>query len=130
MCNHYVSCTDTTPVVTTEPQLPTCQAGRVFNQCGTACPLTCDNRDNPPFCTRQCVAGCFCPEGTLEDNSGNCVQESQCPGINYYCSVSVHYLSCSPKKSSYSIGILGFVKYLNAMLMQYSNAVIYIAYVL
>ena len=57
-----------------------CPAGMVYNQCGTACPLTCDNRDNPPACTRQCVAGCFCPEGTLQDSSGRCVQESECPG--------------------------------------------------
>ena len=32
-----------------------CPEGQVFNECGSACPLTCD--DPPPFCTFQCVRG-------------------------------------------------------------------------
>ena len=31
--------------------------GRVYQECGTACPLTCDNKDDNITCTKQCVPG-------------------------------------------------------------------------
>ena len=59
---------------------PNCPEGKVYKTCGTACPQTCDNLGEQLVCTRQCVEGCFCPEGTLENAKENCVQESDCPG--------------------------------------------------
>ncbi|GFR11589.1 TIL domain-containing protein [Trichonephila clavata] len=50
--------------------------------CGTACPITCKNRNNPPqFCTLQCYIGCACNDGyvKLKNNSGPCVKPSECP---------------------------------------------------
>ena len=32
-----------------------CPGDKVFTRCGSACPRTCDNRDELTFCTLQCV---------------------------------------------------------------------------
>ncbi|CAG2171827.1 unnamed protein product [Oppiella nova] len=33
-------------------------------QCGSACPITCNNLRSPPrFCTKNCVSGCQCDRG-------------------------------------------------------------------
>ena len=37
-----------------------CPEGKVFTECGTACPLTCENKDDVIACTLQCVAGKSC----------------------------------------------------------------------
>lgn len=62
---------------------PRCaRSHEVYNTCGSACPSDCDNYKNPPACTRQCVAGCFCEAGyvrNLVDNT--CCLPTQCPGI-------------------------------------------------
>ena len=56
-----------------------CSDGKVFNSCGTACPITCTNLDEPRICTRQCVSGCFCPRGTVENGDNGCVDPRDCP---------------------------------------------------
>ncbi|KAF5654706.1 Chymotrypsin-elastase inhibitor ixodidin [Fusarium heterosporum] len=56
---------------------PKCPAGEQFSECGTACPLTCDNPEPQP-CTQQCVRGCFCKEGTIRNKSGSCVPHNKC----------------------------------------------------
>ncbi|XP_064401886.1 von Willebrand factor-like isoform X3 [Halichondria panicea] len=62
----------------TESPEQQCPEGKVYQECGTACPKTCDNKDELTFCTRQCVQGCFCPAGTIE--LGNkCVSQEECP---------------------------------------------------
>ena len=40
-----------------------CPKGKVFHECGSACPKTCENK-NPLFCTLQCVRG-TCVQSTL-----------------------------------------------------------------
>ena len=46
---------------------PECKGGSVYMQCGTACPVTCDNfKQAPTLCTRQCVPRCQCPDGLIE----------------------------------------------------------------
>ena len=68
---------------TTHPPTPTCTSGKVFQSCGTACPRTCDNYQQAFLpCTRQCVIGCFCPEGMVEMGD-TCVPPSECPGKVY-----------------------------------------------
>ena len=34
-----------------------CPEGMVYKECGTACPTTCDNKDELVICTQQCVSG-------------------------------------------------------------------------
>ena len=41
--------------VPTEEDTSVCTGGKVFQECGTACPATCD--DQPLICTFQCVTG-------------------------------------------------------------------------
>ena len=56
-----------------------CVNGKVFNSCGTMCPMTCENKDNPPLiCPLACKSGCVCPFGTVEYNDG-CVLPEDCP---------------------------------------------------
>ena len=60
---------------------PQCSDGKVFKSCGTACPRTCDNLGELLMCTYNCVIGCFCPSGTVENGDNECVQPSDCPGL-------------------------------------------------
>ena len=61
----------------------TCSGGKEWQQCATACPLTCDNYDRdaaPVNCTESCIEGCACPEGKVELD-GVCVEPSTCASI-------------------------------------------------
>ena len=62
-----------------------CEGGKIFQECGNSCTLTCDNPNQ--VCTdTACVDGCFCPPGTVEHN-GQCITADQCPcthGSNTY----------------------------------------------
>ncbi|KAF9964353.1 hypothetical protein BGZ70_006575 [Mortierella alpina] len=56
-----------------------CGMNEVYNSCGSACPITCDNINNmPKVCTLNCVSGCFCAPGLLRRKDGQCVLESEC----------------------------------------------------
>ena len=56
----------------------TCPESYEYKECGSPCALTCDNYQNPPFCTAVCQSGCFCPSGTVEHNS-QCISTEDCP---------------------------------------------------
>ncbi|KAF9414147.1 hypothetical protein HW555_007847, partial [Spodoptera exigua] len=45
--------------------------------CG--CPRTC--RDPAPDCKAVCRPGCFCEEGQVRDDNGNCIKLADCPPI-------------------------------------------------
>ena len=53
-----------------------------YQECGSACPATCENHENPPVCYDICVDGCFCPPGQvlLNSTSTTCVAVEDCPG--------------------------------------------------
>ncbi|CAH1257338.1 CRIM1 [Branchiostoma lanceolatum] len=56
-----------------------CPAHSSWNQCGSACPTTCDNLDTNVICPEVCVPSCTCDDGyALKD--GNCILEDQCGG--------------------------------------------------
>ncbi|KAF8763280.1 Kunitz-type protease inhibitor 2 like protein [Argiope bruennichi] len=56
-----------------------CDENEHFESCGTACPLTCDNHEDPPeFCVLMCVRGCHCDEGFVRSRQGRCVRPQEC----------------------------------------------------
>ncbi|GBP26744.1 von Willebrand factor [Eumeta japonica] len=61
------------------PSAKTCPPNSLYNECGTACPRTCANKDKRLACTAQCVPGCFCLPGFVLNDSGACVPEAFCP---------------------------------------------------
>ncbi|XP_076359176.1 uncharacterized protein LOC143251821 [Tachypleus tridentatus] len=56
-----------------------CSHGKVYDDCGPACPETCSRVEkNDPTCLwRECVAGCHCPAGMALHN-GHCIRFSRC----------------------------------------------------
>ena len=60
-----------------------CPGGLEYQECGSACPVTCENHANPPVCLDICVDGCFCPPGQVLLNSTStvCVAVEDCPGM-------------------------------------------------
>ncbi|CAF1092511.1 unnamed protein product [Adineta ricciae] len=75
-CVRREQCNATTPA-TDKCSLDT----EEFRDCGTACPETCadlNNSDSKP-CSKQCVQGCFCKEGYVQDKeNGTCIKREQC----------------------------------------------------
>ena len=76
-------------IIDSLPYTATCPEGKVYQDCGTACPLTCDNYNNPPLaCPEVCVEGCFCPTGQVEKGE-KCVEPPQCSGklheLSHHC---------------------------------------------
>jgi Kunitz/Bovine pancreatic trypsin inhibitor domain/Trypsin Inhibitor like cysteine rich domain len=55
-----------------------CKANSKYNECGTACPLSCKEPNQRP-CTKNCVAGCFCDEGYVLNDKKDCVKLENCP---------------------------------------------------
>nr|XP_058925252.1 mucin-5AC [Kogia breviceps] len=64
------------------PQLcpQTCPFNMQYRECGSPCVDTCSNLEHSQLCEDHCVAGCFCPEGTVLDDIGHtgCVLVPQC----------------------------------------------------
>ncbi|XP_073426616.1 von Willebrand factor-like [Dendrobates tinctorius] len=63
-----------------------CSGNTEYQQCGSACPPTCDNRS--PVCTKVCTPGCFCKKGTIRNVKGECVKVEKC------CSGNTEYQQC------------------------------------
>lgn len=56
-----------------------CYEFEEYKECGSSCPINCENKDSPPSCADQCSAGCFCMEGYLKNDEGYCVLPENCP---------------------------------------------------
>ncbi|GFS64084.1 zonadhesin, partial [Nephila pilipes] len=61
------------------PSNQSCGKREVYKTCGSACPPTCSNRGKNQICTLQCVTGCFCQEGLVRNDRGECVNPKDCP---------------------------------------------------
>ncbi|KFM75510.1 Tissue factor pathway inhibitor, partial [Stegodyphus mimosarum] len=60
--------------------LQACGENQEYQECGTACPLTCNNYENPPkICPLMCISGCHCVKGFVKTNDGRCVKPEHCP---------------------------------------------------
>eukprot|EP00070_Physeter_catodon_P027686 XP_028334580.1 mucin-5AC [Physeter catodon] len=64
------------------PQLcpQTCPLNMQYRECGSPCTDTCSNLEHSQLCEDHCMAGCFCPEGTVLDDIGHtgCILAPQC----------------------------------------------------
>ncbi|KAG8177858.1 hypothetical protein JTE90_027123 [Oedothorax gibbosus] len=56
-----------------------CKENEEYFECGSQCPLTCKNYQDPIFCTKPCTKGCFCKPGFVIGPNGKCVQPTDCP---------------------------------------------------
>ncbi|XP_078669662.1 uncharacterized protein LOC144910425 isoform X2 [Branchiostoma floridae x Branchiostoma belcheri] len=55
------------------------QVGQVWQECGSACSSSCRYLSEPDSgCTEDCVAGCNCPPGLYQSESGACVPQEEC----------------------------------------------------
>ena len=46
-----------------------CEGGKQYSPCGPPCEQTCENIDDEPdeLCkSHNCIEGCFCPEGSVD----------------------------------------------------------------
>ena len=59
--------------------VPECIGDLVYNECGSACPLICDE-EQAEVCTADCVPGCTCPEGLyrVSRNDTRCIPAENC----------------------------------------------------
>uniref|UniRef100_A0A8C5PXX9 TIL domain-containing protein n=1 Tax=Leptobrachium leishanense TaxID=445787 RepID=A0A8C5PXX9_9ANUR len=50
-----------------------------YRECGTTCPTSCLNKDQPSrMCALHCVSGCFCEGDYIEDGYGRCIHSKYC----------------------------------------------------
>jgi hypothetical protein len=56
-----------------------CGDGEEYQECGSACPATCDT-PIPEVCSDRCVSGCFCKDGLLRNSDGLFVPKDRCVG--------------------------------------------------
>ncbi|KAL1243849.1 Serine protease [Trichinella spiralis] len=57
-----------------------CPENEVFQECGSACPETCDTVSSgfERPCTGNCIAGCFCKNGYVRGYDGKCIPPEDC----------------------------------------------------
>jgi Trypsin Inhibitor like cysteine rich domain len=76
-----------------------CPANQEYKDCGPykTCEKTCDNPTAAGIpCPKICVKGCFCKNGFVKNEAGNCVPLSQCPPK---CPLNEVHRDCGPHKS-------------------------------
>ncbi|XP_078581647.1 von Willebrand factor-like [Branchiostoma floridae x Branchiostoma japonicum] len=77
-------------VVITVVSSQDCPANSHWNNCGSACPETCDSG---PFqiCVAVCMTGCECDAGYVLHN-GVCIHHDDCPAKE--CPANSHWSDC------------------------------------
>eukprot|EP00731_Ephydatia_muelleri_P024287 Em0016g558a len=92
MVEHNGTCID--PLLCPSVQGSHCLGGKVYTDCGAACPITCENNGSDFACPLICVSGCFCPAGTVDYN-GTCIDPLHCPNAQIsQCSHGKMYSDC------------------------------------
>ncbi|XP_051545276.1 mucin-2-like [Myxocyprinus asiaticus] len=61
-----------------------CPLNMEYLECGSPCRDTCTDTDGSMLCKEHCVDGCFCPDGTVEDDIGHsgCISVNKCPCVH------------------------------------------------
>ena len=74
-----------------------CPENEVYQFCATACPVTCENVDNPPaLCVGWCKSQCTCANNLIRDtNTGECVLKENCTET---CDPNEMFLPCNGPK--------------------------------
>ena len=59
---------------------PGCAAPLVYSACGRSEPLSCEalRHGASLSSSTECIEGCFCPEGTVLSETGDCVAPETC----------------------------------------------------
>ncbi|ULT92595.1 hypothetical protein L3Y34_009999 [Caenorhabditis briggsae] len=72
---------------------------QVWSDCGSACPARCDQKE-PVMCPAVCVAGCFCKDGYILNDKGQCVKHFPLqPVPNVREPISVSWLTNHVKRN-------------------------------
>ncbi|XP_013389196.1 SCO-spondin [Lingula anatina] len=74
------------------PVAERCPSDRVWKDCGSACPKSCD--DQEPTCSKKCAQGCFCPDDAPYLSNGTCVALDKCP-VENQCKHGMIYSNCT-----------------------------------
>jgi hypothetical protein len=62
----------------------TCGENEEYKSCGTLCQKTCNELDHTSTMkcySDTCNEGCYCKEGYVLNNKGDCIKPHQCSGI-------------------------------------------------
>ncbi|CAJ0915572.1 unnamed protein product [Ranitomeya imitator] len=65
-------------VIPAQSEDPGCKAGEEYKTCGSPCAPTCSNMGRVVACPAMCKIGCFCKDGTLRNDKGECVTKEKC----------------------------------------------------
>ncbi|RXN22579.1 mucin-2-like isoform X5 [Labeo rohita] len=62
----------------------TCPMNMEYMECGGPCKSTCSDPGANLMCSGHCVDGCFCPNGTVEDDIAKtgCIPVNECPCVH------------------------------------------------
>lgn len=75
----------------------TCDANKVYVECGPACTSVCGLKGTNSICKKGCIDGCHCPQHMSLSN-GVCVPNGECPcqhnGEEHKHGVSVKMNEC------------------------------------
>ncbi|XP_056399419.1 venom serine protease inhibitor-like [Hyla sarda] len=55
-----------------------CPPGKEYNECGSDCTQSCDYMVKGMVCAAMCAPGCYCPKGTVDNGSGECIKMKEC----------------------------------------------------
>ncbi|XP_068906955.1 tenascin-like [Tenebrio molitor] len=78
----------------TNCDIPICTSNEVYEECGTLCPETCNDKGVPKICPDVCVEGCFCKEGFVrKSENGQCVPVAACENVPK-CTENEEFTEC------------------------------------
>ncbi|CAL1266718.1 unnamed protein product, partial [Larinioides sclopetarius] len=75
-----------------------------YQDCGSACPPTCATLGRTDFaCLAVCVPGCFCKEGLVRNDQGDCVEPEDCPQSEWKNGFTLNLGSSTPLSLYYPL---------------------------